>query len=293
MNKSKFDYRIIGTGKTTIVIETGIGNLYFDWLPVAEHLSKNHTVVLYHRLGYGGSEETEMVRTTHNIATELYELVNTLEIDKFILLAHSFGGLCAQHFALLYPNKLSGMILLDSASPRLIELEELDTPFLNEHCSIDAMISMSMAFSKKSKEEMLKLQENSLKRNKEKLSDDDYEAFTEYVSSSVFNETVANEFSKWIHDGEEIQKLRSVSDIPTKIICRDEQISAENWSKNGVPEMEAKTHEKHWRTLQEDLTTLSNKSEFIIASGCDHMIHLENPELVCKTVELLQRQLND
>jgi len=244
-------------------------------------------------LGYGRSEETETRRTTHNIATELYELVNTLEIDKFILLAHSFGGLCAQHFALLYPNKLSGMILLDSASPRLIELEELDTPFLNEHCSIDAMISMNLAFSKKNKEEMLKLQENSIKKNKKKLSKDDFKAYTEFVSSSVFYETVTNEFSKWRHDGEEIQKLRLVNDIPTKIICRDEQISADNWHKNGVPKIEAEIHEKHWRYLQEDLQSLSSQSELIIATGCDHMIHLEQPELVYKTVESLQSQLMD
>jgi len=106
MNRTNFDYRVIGAGKTTIIIETGIGNLYFDWLPVAEHLSKNYTVVLYHRLGYGESKTTTQRRTTHNIATELYELVTALEIDKFILLAHSFGGLCAQHFCFVVSKKI-------------------------------------------------------------------------------------------------------------------------------------------------------------------------------------------
>ncbi|MBI9014686.1 MAG: alpha/beta hydrolase [Clostridiales bacterium] len=293
MNRTNFDYRVIGTGKTTLIIETGIGNLYFDWLPVAKHLSKNHTVVLYHRLGYGESKITKQRRTTYNIATELYELVTALEIDKFILLAHSFGGLCAQHFALLYPKKLSGLILLDSASPRLSELEELDTPFLNEHSSIDAMISMSMEFSKKTSDERLKLLEDSLKNYKEKLSEGDYKAYSDCMSYSEFNITVANEFSEWIHDGEEIQKIRCSHDIPTIIICRDEQTSAANWHKNGVPKTEAEIHEKHWRALQEDLKSLSSQSELIIATGCDHMIHLEQPELVYKSVESLQNRLMD
>lgn len=287
MENRNFDYRIIGNGKITVVIETGIGNSYFDWLPVADHLREDYTVVLYHRRGYGRSVEAKIDRSTYNIANELFELVNELHIEKFILLAHSFGGLCAQHFSLLYPNRLSGMILVDSASPRLIELEKLDTPFLNEHCSIDAMILMNMKFSKKTKEEMIKLQEKSIIRNQKKLSADDFKEYKEFITSSIFNETVANEFSEWINDGEEIQKNKSVSNIPIKIICRDEQLSVDNWAKNGVPKIEAEIHERHWRILQEDLRTISNNSELIIARGCDHMIHIENPKVIYETLNSL------
>lgn len=287
----KIDYRILGSGKTTVVVETGLGNSYFDWLPVAEYLSEKYTVVLYHRQGYGDSDITQTTRSTYNIASELNDFVTELKIENFILLAHSFGGLCAQHYNVLFPNKLGGMILLDSASPRLVELENLETPFLNEHCSIEVMISLNMDFSNKTIEEMKHLQDKSIKRNREILSKEDMTSYINFVTSKEFNVTVAKELSEWINSGLEIQKVNHISHLPTLIICRDEQLSVDNWATNGVPRLEAKIHEKHWHLLQNDLKKISTNSELIIARGCDHMIHLENPKVIYDALDHLNKMI--
>ncbi len=286
---NKLEYRVLGDNDKTIVIETGIGNSYYDWLEVANKLSKNYKVLLYHRVGYGSSRGKNIKRTTFNIANELNDLLNELDIEEFTLLAHSYGGLCAQHYLNLYPNRLSALLLLDSASRRLEELEKLDTPFLNKHCSIEAMISMNMEFSKKTKEEMLSLQEKSIKRNEQVLSLNDFELYKEFISSAKFNETVADEFSHWISSGEDLKKNKIIADTKVKVICRDLQVSIDNWAKNGVPQIEAEIHEKHWRLLQEDLKTISSDSELIVAHGCDHMIHLENPEILYEIIDSIYK----
>ena len=55
MNELNFDYKILGKGKTVLVIETGIGSSFYDWYSLVEDLKEDFTIVLYHRCGYGKS----------------------------------------------------------------------------------------------------------------------------------------------------------------------------------------------------------------------------------------------
>ena len=56
MEELDLDYRIIGKGKTVLVIETGIGSSFYDWHSIVQELKEDFTIVLYHRLGYGKSQ---------------------------------------------------------------------------------------------------------------------------------------------------------------------------------------------------------------------------------------------
>ena len=279
-----FDYKVIGSGEKTIVIETGIGNSYYEWYPLIDQIKDEFTIVLYHRLGYGNSQLPITVRTTNNIAEELKQLLDLLEINSFILVAHSFGGLCAQHFAMLYPEMIEGVMLIDSASYNLAELEELDTPFLNDYCSIEKMVEMSLDFSRKSKDELVEMSKNSIEKFENILSKEDMNGYINFISSSDKNKTVSDEFANWITDGNDIKKLNCFPNVPLKVICRDYQVSVDNWSKSGIPIEEAQIHDLHWRKLQEELCDLSIESELIVAVGSDHMIHNEKPDIIIEVL---------
>lgn len=281
----KFDYEMIGTGDKVIVIETGIGNAFYDWYPVVEELKEDYRILLYHRLGYGKSDRPNTERTTHHIASELYHLTEELNIPKCLLIGHSFGGLCVQHFAALYPEKVEAVLLVDSASYNLAQLEQLDTPFMNAHISIEKLVEMSLTASKKSQETLLENNKESIASHQLFLDDTALKAYTEFVSSPVLNQTVAEEFSCWILDGETIKALNSFPNVPLKVICRDLQVSIENWCKGGVPEEEAVCHDNHWRKLQVELSELTEDGELLVAKDCDHMIHIENPQLIIKTIK--------
>jgi pimeloyl-ACP methyl ester carboxylesterase len=64
------------------------------------------------------------------MADDLLELLKELHIDKFLLAGHSMGGKTAMKFALKWPEKLNGLVIVDispygSSSP--------DNPFFIEH----------------------------------------------------------------------------------------------------------------------------------------------------------------
>lgn len=284
------EYRIIGQGPETIVVETGLGNTFYDWLAIAAQMSKSCRVVLYHRSGYGNSPISDLNRSTINIASELNELMVDLDINAFYLIGHSFGGLCAQEYLIHFPEKIKGVLLLDATSPRLMEMEALETPFLNKHCSTQAMIEMNLGFSRAPEEDLIKMFHSSLKKKENELSDADFKAYKKTVLSPSYNSTIANELSKWGESGDDLKVKRKTFDLPIWIISRDKDQSIENYIKAGVPKDEAIISETHWRSLQEDLREYSSKSHFLVADGCDHMIHLEDPEFL---VDIIKRMIKE
>ncbi len=38
MDNINFEYRIIGKGNTTLIIDTGIGNSFYDWYPLIKEI---------------------------------------------------------------------------------------------------------------------------------------------------------------------------------------------------------------------------------------------------------------
>jgi pimeloyl-ACP methyl ester carboxylesterase len=163
MKELDLEYKIIGEGKTVLVIETGIGGSFYSWYPFIEEIKEDFTVILYHRAGYGKSQVSNNPRTTRNIAEELNRLLNKIRIkDKFILMGHSFGGLCVQQYAKIYPNKLKGIILIDSTSYNFKQLYMLDTPVMISHIEIDKRVELDINSSKKSKDELKVENKNSI-----------------------------------------------------------------------------------------------------------------------------------
>ncbi len=80
MNNINFEYKIIDNGNSTLVIETGIGNSFYNWYPFIEEIKDYFTVIVYHRLGYGKSDFPSQYRTTRNIASELNTLLKKLDL---------------------------------------------------------------------------------------------------------------------------------------------------------------------------------------------------------------------
>ncbi len=274
-----FDYSLRGRGEELVVIETGIGNSFYEWYPLVESLEDQYRFLLYHRRGYGRSKKAREPRNTENISHELRELVDFLAIDRFIAIGHSFGGLCLQHFALLYPERLKGLILLDSTSYRLKELDRLDTPEINK---MNSLANLSLLFEKLSglsREELEKItRRNNLKYRE--ITGEDYPKVVDFFSNPLVYKTVSEELSHWHEDAGEIGRLKYRTKIPLRVVARDKYHTIENWIRSDCPNWEAIKFEEKWRELQLNLLSFSKDSQFIEAKGSDHMIHLDSPGLI-------------
>lgn len=104
-----------GEGSPTVVLEAGLGDLLSEWSRVQSELAKTARVCSYDRAGYGGSDAGPMPRTSAQIAAELHALLAAAgEHGPYVLVGHSFGGYNVRVFRGVYPNDVSGMVLVDS-----------------------------------------------------------------------------------------------------------------------------------------------------------------------------------
>ncbi|WGG46400.1 alpha/beta hydrolase [Rossellomorea sp. DA94] len=278
MYENNLEYRVIGEGKQVLVFETGIGNSFYSWLPFVKRVKNDFTVILYHRAGYGESGTSTETRTTANIARELNGLMEHLQIERFLIAGHSFGGLCAQAYARMYPEKLDGLLLIDATSHNFQRLYDLNLPVMYSMISLELLIEANEENAGKSRAEL----EEWYKERESELSDEE-EAF---LTNPVLYQTIADEFTSWSTSSDEIKSGEPFPDIPLIAIARDEALSAKPYIEYGIPEEEALLHEKVWSELQVELAQLSEIGELVIAEGSDHEVHKDQPEIV---VECLQR----
>lgn len=288
MEKLDLEYKIIGKGETTIIIETGIGGPFYDWYPIIQEIKEDFTVIIYHRAGYGNSDISNAPRTTRNIAAELNCLIEKIGIkDKFILMGHSFGGLCVQQYAKIYPDKLKSIVLVDSTSYNFKKLYNLDIPIMNSLIEINKMVEANINSSKKSKEELRTQNENLIFSYKKYIPKDEINNVEEFFTRPIFYKVMADEFKNWEIDAEDIKSISDFPNIPLIVIGRDNKVSEEYWVKYNIPEKEAILYEAEWRKLQIELSELSDRGELIIAENSDHEVYVDRPDVIIKCLKTL------
>jgi pimeloyl-ACP methyl ester carboxylesterase len=122
-------YRTAGNAKPVIVVFTGWSSPCTEWWPLQDQLARFSAVVTYDRAGYGRSEASPAPRSSSNVIEELHTLLKIAAIPgPYLLLAHSLGGLYAQHFARRYPNDVHAVILADPVSTDDHLFDELPCP---------------------------------------------------------------------------------------------------------------------------------------------------------------------
>lgn len=286
MKDIELEYKVVGSGKTILILETGIGGSFYNWYPFIEEIKEDFTIVMYHRSGYGNSPISKEPRTTTTIAKELNKLVKRIGItEKFVLIGHSFGGLCAQQFSKMYPDKIKGLILLDSTSVNFYKLYNLDIPVMNSLISVDKMVDNNIANSKKSKDELFDKFHKTIIEYDNILPYNEAKSYEEFITNPLFFKTIANEFENWGISSENIKELGDFPDIPLIVIARDKEVSVKAFVEHEIPMEEAVLYEEAWRGLQVELSQLSKKGGIIIAEGSDHDIHLDRPDSIIQCLK--------
>lgn len=103
-----------GSGRPTVIFEAGIAATNLNWRHLQQTVSQFAATASYDRGGLGWSSPSRTPRTPRNIAVELHQLLSNAGIKPpYILVGHSFGGLVVRRFALLYPEEVSSVVLVD------------------------------------------------------------------------------------------------------------------------------------------------------------------------------------
>lgn len=281
---------IFGEGNVTLVIEMGLGAMMAEWRRLARKLSRQHTVLLYQRAGYGGSSDSTLERTPDNIALELHQLLEQVpHAEKLTMLAHSQGGLYAWTFAVRYPEMVGKLVLLDPLSPE-------DDRFRRE--LTEEEFQKSGADKTKGLELNWKLTRLHLgwlvKRMMASAPPFYYDnGFSETERKEILDalgkpgtyQTALSEYA-CAHNREKISGLvdnREAFHIPLTLVTHDSQISRQEIRQfGGATEEQAEKIEALWQDIMG--TYLSENSRKITAQNCSHYIHLTAQDLICGLV---------
>lgn len=129
-----------GEGNVAFVFITGSGTpcAYTDFYALQNMLIDVGQTVTFDHAGSGWSSGTETKRSIENLVKELSTLIDTVAPNKpIILLCHSLGSLEAIGYAQMNPEKVEGIIFLDSGSPEFYSTDsELVAKMINRGSSL-------------------------------------------------------------------------------------------------------------------------------------------------------------
>ncbi len=105
-------------GMPVVLLHGASGNLQDMRLALGELLAKRHRVILIDRPGHGWSERPggdDDAAPTRQAAL-IGEALDRLGVKRAIIVGHSFAGAIVTAFALAYPERVAGLVLLAPAT---------------------------------------------------------------------------------------------------------------------------------------------------------------------------------
>lgn len=113
----------------TIVFQSGLGDGKSVWAKVISQLPQNRAYFSYDRYGYDASPSVATTRDACTIAHEQHDLLKQSGAKPpYLLVGHSIGGLYEYVYALLYPEEVAGVLLLDPTHPKHWETIQNEAP---------------------------------------------------------------------------------------------------------------------------------------------------------------------
>lgn len=288
INDRKIEVAQKGENGVPIFILPGMGCSFEEWFRVSEALSTTNKMIMFHRPGSGESEIGDEERTTKANAEEMKHLMEKLEIvDPVILVGHSYGGLCAQHFSKLYPEKVKGLLLIDSTSEDLERLDELELPKLRGNSSNNYWLEDYQNYASKTEEELREIIHPQLTESQKRLPFPIQKQLIQFRQKPNLYKAMISEFANFKLDAKKLKNLGMLGDIPLIAIGRDKDHVIQEGISRGLPESELLMLENVWQQLILDQGKLSKKSTVKFARNAGHSIHLDQPDFVIAVLKEL------
>ena len=128
-------YELLGTGDPILLV-SGVGRTCRLWDGVTSELSKSNSLILLDNRGLGRSIAKRPAHSLADLAVDLVELLDHLQLQRAHVIGISFGGLVAQQLALDHPSRVDRLVLVSCSnrfSPYLLGVAKLLAQALR-HC---------------------------------------------------------------------------------------------------------------------------------------------------------------
>lgn len=103
---------------TTLIFLAGLGNSAHIFDEFAPKFTNDFHVIAITRRGFGESGKSKDGYETERLAADIKDLIDSLQLDKIVLVGHSIAGDEISEFAARFPNRAEAIIYLDAAYDR-------------------------------------------------------------------------------------------------------------------------------------------------------------------------------
>lgn len=115
IGNNEIAYSDMGLGEPIVLLHGFCGSMAY-WDKVKEKLSMNYRVILVDLRGHGQSNSNVYPFTIDDMAKDIKELLESLQVGKVYLFGHSLGGYITLSLLEHYPEKIKGIGLIHSTA---------------------------------------------------------------------------------------------------------------------------------------------------------------------------------
>jgi len=261
----KMHINCTGESSPTVILDSGLGDSYLSWHKVQPEIAKFTRVCSYDRAGLGYSDPSSRPRTSRVIAEELHELLQASGVaPPYVIVGHSMGGYDVRLYASMYPQEVVGMVLVDASHPDQenrfpAELKNMEGSWQREA----QFIAYTMPFGVP---RVLGLcDEGAIDRAAD-------------CNGHTAKERMA-EIKAFAESATQTAATDPFGDLPLAVLSHDPDKPS-----NDLPPDLAKSVNKLWEAMQEDLAHLSTRSTQTVAKNSGHYIQIDRPDVVIDAV---------
>ncbi len=241
------------------MFDSGLGGTSLDWARVHPQIARETRACVYDRAGYGWSDRGPSPRSSQLIANELQALLGYGSVaGPYLLVGHSFGGFNVRMFASRHPERVAGMVLVDSSHED--QFDNFD----------DAGLTPADPGGR-----------NFFVRNQfqipEALPDALKPVAQTFANSSDSITALYGELANIRASARQVSRAAPVPDVPLVVIHHD---PSDDISGDAKKARKARL----WQQMQSDLANLTERSRTVVAQTPDHHIHLSEPETVINAI---------
>jgi pimeloyl-ACP methyl ester carboxylesterase len=123
-NGTKLYVRVGGSGPTVVLLH-GYGETGDMWVPLAEDLAPDHTVVVPDLRGMGLSAKPAGGYDKKTQGGDIAGILDILKIERAALVTHDIGNMVGYAFAAQYRNRVTHFVVIDAPLPGVGPWEEI------------------------------------------------------------------------------------------------------------------------------------------------------------------------
>lgn len=264
----KLFYRSYGNGPALIIVH-GLYGASDNWVSIAKELADHFEVFLIDQRNHGKSPHHPL-HTYEAMKEDLREFMDSMHIPQAVLIGHSMGGKTVMHFAKDYPERVSGLVVVDIAPVSYLETAMNRKHSINHYEIIAALkaVNFDVISSRQEVEEQLSLSLHSdrivkfLMKNLHRLEGNH---FTWSLNVNALEENLPA-----ILDGlneKDFAKGKGITGFPVLFI------------RGGNSDYISKD------VFNDIILTIFPFAELVTIPDASHWVHVEQPALLVKTLK--------